>query len=261
MRKKILVVNPNTSKQMTETIAQSVHVASQPFELFLECNTVCCDKGVASVEGEFDDAVSTYWTLEKVLPLISQYDAVLISCFSNHGSVRALREAVTKPVMHIMEAAILQAIPLGGKYSIITGSDQWRLILEESVHCIGLHKKCASVRSVDMTSLATVNFDKNEIVKRILEASRMAIRDDKAEVIILGCAGLAGLQEIISDQLKVPVLDPVRSGICVLASLLAIDSTSSKLSTSLKLKPRPNEVNISEPGIFAAYMGHENVSS
>lgn len=261
MRKKILVVNPNTSKQMTETIAQSAYAASQIFESFLECTTVCCDKGVASVEGEFDDAVSTYWTLEKVLPLISQYDAVLISCFSNHGSVRALREAITKPVIHIMEAAILQAIPLGNKYSIITGSDQWRSILEESVRCMGLHKKCASIRSVDMTSLATVNFNKKEIVKRILDASRMAIQDDKAVVIILGCAGLAGLQEVISDQLKVPVLDPVKSGICVLASLLAIETTSSKCLTSLKLKPRPDEVNIPEPGIFAAYMGDENIRS
>lgn len=259
MRKKILVVNPNTSKQMTETIAQSAHSASLPFEAFLECNTVCCDKGVASVEGDFDDAVSTYWTLEKVLPLISQYDAVLISCFSNHGSVRALREAVTLPVMHIMEAAILQAVPLGAKYSIITGSDQWRSILEESVRCIDLHKKCASVRAVDMTSLETVSLDKKEIVERIVATSRMAIRDDKADVIILGCAGLAGLQATISDQLKVPVLDPVKSGICVLANLLAIESTSSNRSSSIKLKPRPNEVNIAEPGILAAYMGDKRI--
>lgn len=259
MRKKILVLNPNTSKEMTETIAQSALSASQPFEVFLECNTVCCDKGVASVEGEFDDAVSTYWTLEKVLPLISQYDAVLIACFSDHGSVRALREAITKPVMHIMEAAILQAIPLGTKYSIITGSDHWRLILEESVRSIGLHKKCASVRSVDMTSLETVNLDKNDIVQRIVKTSRMAIQVDKAEVIILGCAGLAGLQKTISDQLKVPVLDPVKSGICVLANLLAIEGTTSQPSTSLKLKPRPNEVNIPEPGILAAYMGDKNI--
>lgn len=251
MHPKILVVNPNTSAKMTETIAQSAHSASQPLKI--ECTTVCCDKGVASVEGAFDDAVSTYWTLEKVLPLISQYDAVLISCFSNHGSVCALREATSKPVMHIMEAAILQAIPMGAKYSIITGSEQWRLLLEEGVRCIGLHEKCASVKAVDMTSLETVNLDKDEIVKRILDTSRRAIRDDKAEVIILGCAGLAGLQEIISDQLKVPVLDPVKSGVCVLANILAQESTESKPSTFIKLKPRPNEVNIQEPGILAAY--------
>lgn len=250
MHKKILVVNPNTNSKMTETIAQSAHSASQPFE-WIECTTVCCDKGVQSVEGAFDDAVSTYWTLEKVLPLISQYDAVLISCFSNHGSVGALREATTKPVMHIMEAAILHAIPMGAKYSIITGSEQWRLLLEESVRCIDLQEKCASVRAVDMTSLETVSLDKDEVVMRILDASRLAIRDDKAEVIILGCAGLAGLQETITNQLKVPVVDPVMSGICVLAKLLATEYTKSE--PSLKLKPRPNEVNIAEPGILAAY--------
>lgn len=253
MRKKILVVNPNTSKKMTETISQSATSASKPFELILECQTVCCDKGVASVEGAFDDAVSTYWTLEKVLPLIPQYDAVLIACFSNHGSVSALREATSKPVMHIMEASILQALPLGGKYSIITGSDQWRLLLEEGVRCIGLHKKCAKVRSVDMSSLDTVKLDEGEIVERIVEAGRLAVRDDDANVIILGCAGLAGLQETISDQLKVPVLDPVQSGICVLANLLATECTASKNQTPIKLIPRPNEVNVEEPGILAAY--------
>lgn len=256
MLKKILVVNPNTSKKMTETIEKSAHYALQSFN-FIECTTVCCDKGVASVEGEFDDAVSTYWTLEKVLPLISQYDAVLISCFSNHGSVRALREATSKPIMHIMEAAILQAIPLGDKYSIVTGSDHWRLILKQHVRSIGLHKKCASVRSVDMTSLETVILDENEIVKRILEISRIAIRYDNANVIILGCAGLAGLQATISDQLQVPVIDPVMSGICVLAGSLASVCTTSKSSDSIKLEPRPNDVNIEEPGILAAYGGRK----
>lgn len=156
MSKKILVVNPNTSKKMTEIISQSATDASKPFELFLECKTVCCDKGVASVEGAFDDAVSTYWTLEKVLPILPQYDAVLVACFSNHGSVSALREATSKPVMHIMEASILQALRLGAKYSIITGSNQWRLLLEEGVRCIGLHKNCAKVGSVDMSSLESL---------------------------------------------------------------------------------------------------------
>lgn len=255
MRKKILVVNPNTSIKMTETIAQSVQAASSSFGALLDCTTVCCDKGVASVEGAFDDAVSTYWTLEKVLPLIPKFDGVLISCFSNHSSVNALRETTMKPVIHIMEAAILQAIPLGGKYSIITGSEQWRSILNKDICCLGLQNKCASVRAADMSSLETVSLDRHEVLNRILETSRVAIQDDKAEVIILGCAGLAGLQETISAALNVPVIDPVKSGICVLANLLASECTTSKRSTYTQLKARPDEVNIGEPGIFSAYGG------
>jgi allantoin racemase len=251
--KKLLVVNPNTSQKMTATIAQSVDAAASIFGGFIECTTVCADKGVESVEGAFDEAISTYWTLEKVLPLLDKYDGVLIACFSNHASVKALREATCKPVLHVMEAAILQACPVGAKFSIVTDSDHWRPHLEEGVRDLGAHDKLASVRDAGMTALDTVSLDRTEVVRRLVEASRVAVQDDKAEVILLGCAGMAGLKETISQQLGVPVIDAVMSGVCVVAGLLASGCHTSKRAMYTQLEPRPHEVNVPEPGIMAAY--------
>ncbi|CAM0140447.1 hypothetical protein VKS41_006462 [Umbelopsis sp. WA50703] len=253
MVKKLLVVNPNTSQKMTATIALSVEAAAKVYGGFIECTTVCADKGVESVEGAFDEAISTYWTIEKVMPMLNDYDGVLIACFSNHASVKALREATKKPVLHVMEAAVLQACPVGAKFSIVTDSDHWRPHLVDGVHDLGVHDKLASVRDAGMTALDTVSLDRAEVVRRLVEASRLAVEEDKAEVILLGCAGMAGLKESISDQLGVPVIDAVMAGVCVAAGLLASGCQTSKRAMYTQLEPRPNEVNVPEPGIMAAY--------
>ena len=80
-------------------------------------------------------------------------------------------------------------------------------IFEELVTRVGLDSKCASIRT---TRLSVLDLEKDPgITLRILtEAARTAIAEDGAEVIILGCAGMAGYAKELEKELGVPVLDP-----------------------------------------------------
>ena len=49
----------------------------------------------------------------------------------------------------------------------------------------------ASVRSLDL-SVAETDADPERTKKRVLEVARLAAEEDGAEIIILGCAGMAG---------------------------------------------------------------------
>ncbi|KAI8075274.1 Asp/Glu/hydantoin racemase [Gongronella butleri] len=253
-KKKLLVINPNTNKEMTAVIEASVNGTLAACGHVLEATTVRADQGVASVEGSFDEVVSAYWTLEKAVPLLPEHDGVLVACFSNHVAVKALREYTHKPVMHIMEAAILQALPLGARFSIITDSNHWRPLLEEGVQSVlGSMERCASVRSAGMTALDTVTLSQDEIIAKLVDAGRAALDDDGAEVLILGCAGLAQTKERMVAILGVPVIDPVAAGVTAMLGPIISNLSTSSIGMYTPLPPRPDEVCVPSPGIMKAY--------
>ncbi|ORX43458.1 hypothetical protein DM01DRAFT_1399679 [Hesseltinella vesiculosa] len=252
--RRLLVVNPNTSKAMTHVITASVNNTLQAYGGIVEATTVHVDHGVESVEGSFDEVVSAYWTLEKVVPLLPSYDGVLVACFSNHVAVKALREYTSKPVMHIMEAAILQSLPLGAHFSIITDSGHWCPLLEEGVQSVlGSLERCASVRSAEMTALDTVTLSQDQVVEKLASAGRQAIDQDGAEVLILGCAGLAHTRERMVTLLGVPIIDAVAAGVNTMIGPMITQLTTSPVGMYTPLPPRPEEVNVPNPGIMTAY--------
>src|SRR5919202_301630 len=116
---RLLVVNPNTSREMTETIGVAARAAAGAGTTV---EVVCPDQGPASIEGRFDEVVSAYWTLDKVMRLADGYDGVVVACYGPHPAIGALREALSQPLMGIMEASILHALLLGDRFGIVTTS-------------------------------------------------------------------------------------------------------------------------------------------
>ncbi|CAO3598719.1 unnamed protein product [Absidia cylindrospora] len=255
--KRLLVINPNTSKEMTAVIQASVNQSLGLLGGIVEATTVCADQGVASVEGSFDEVVSAYWTVDKVMSLLDNYDGVLVACFSDHASVKALREATNKPVMHIMESAVMQSLSLGAKFSIVTDSNHWKPLLEEGVQAIlGSMERCASVRSSDMTALDTVTLSKQQVLDKLLKASQEAVNHDGAEVILLGCAGMSQMNQAIEQALGVPVIDAVSSGVMAMVGLLLSNLRTSPQGMYTPLPARPDEVSVPNDGILMAYGRH-----
>ena len=127
---RLLIVNPNTSHEMTETIQVAARAAAGTD---VTVDAICPDYGPESIEGVFDEVVSAYWTLDKVMRVAHEYDGFIIACYSPHPAIGALREALTQPVLGIMEASILHALPLGSRFSIVTTSPRWQPLLAEGV--------------------------------------------------------------------------------------------------------------------------------
>ena len=222
---RLLVINPNTSQAMTETIRRAAQAVASAG---VTVDALCPDHGPESIEGVFDEVVSAYWTLDKVLPVAQQYDGFILACFSAHPAIGALREALTQPVMGIMEASILHALPLGSRFSIVTTSPRWQPLLEEGVHLLGVESRCASVRSSGLAVLDLEHLPAEEVCARLIEDARLAVETDGAEVICLGCAGMAGLEEGIRAATGVPVIDGVRAAVALVQSLVSTGARTSK---------------------------------
>jgi len=99
------------------------------------------------------------------------------------------------------------AAMLGAKFSIMTPRKQRIPSKVEHVHLRGLSHFLASVRSLDLT-VAETEADPTKTKQRLIEVSKIAVEEDGAEVIIMGCAGMAGYAQEIEDTLNIKVLDP-----------------------------------------------------
>ncbi|MGI5825487.1 MAG: aspartate/glutamate racemase family protein [Bacillota bacterium] len=232
---KLLAINPNTNQHMTATIA----VALKDYEnKDLTVDVVTNHMGVESVEGHTDEIISTVGILEIVVKNREKYDGFLIVCYSNHPAIHCCREITEKPVVGIFEASVLLACLLGSKFSIVTTSKRWQPMLEEGVQAIGLDSRLASVRSTGLAVLELDALTEQELAEHLKHECEIALNSDGAEVICLGCAGMAGMSKNLSDDLKIPVIDCVTAGLKVLEILVGLGLGTSKLCKYNYVEPR-----------------------
>ena len=101
---------------------------------------------------------------------------------------------------------------LGHKYSVVTTLDRTVPLIEDRLRLAGLDAKCASVRASGLPVLA-LETDPERTIEAIVDEAEAAVREDKAEVICLGCGGMAGLDDRIRERTGVPVVDGVSAAV------------------------------------------------
>jgi allantoin racemase len=200
---KILVVNPNTSASMTDRVRRELEVVKGRETELTVVNPV---EGPAAIESAEDEALAIPPMLELIRKAAPRHDAVVIACFSDPG-LREAREIVTIPVVGIEESSLHLAVQLGRRFTILTSRAARVAAKIEHVEHLGLSSRLASVRPLEMGVLE-MDADPDRAVARILEVGSAAVREDGAEVIVLGCAGLAGHAAALGPALGVAVVDP-----------------------------------------------------
>ena len=65
--------------------------------------------------------------------------------------------------------------------------------------------------------------------EQYLLTARAAVDEDRAEVIVLGCAGMTGLDKRLGSELDVPVLDGVVCALIIATGLVRYQVSTSKI--------------------------------
>jgi allantoin racemase len=221
---KIMVINPNTSQSMTDHLRQELERIKRPDT---ELTVVCAERGPETIESAYDEAYAIPPTLEWVKKANQKdYHAIIIACFSDPG-LEAAKEISKIPVIGIEESSLHMAAMLGAKFSVITPRRQRIPSKREHVHMRGLDYFLASVRSLDL-SVAETDAEPEKTKKRVLEVAQKAVEGDGAEVIILGCAGMAGYAPELESELNIKVIDPSAVALKVAETLADLGLTHSK---------------------------------
>jgi allantoin racemase len=233
---KILVVNPNTSDAVTKRIADQVHrIARRETQVHI----VQLPHGPETLESYHDEALATPYILDAVKEANRQgYDAIILAAFCDPG-LEAVKEVSDIPVYGIEEATFSVALLLGNKFGILTEKKHKESVKRQHVHKHGLEARFASVRALGM-GVAEIA-EKPEKAKEIgIAVGRRMIEDDGAEVIIMGCASMAGHTDDLERALHVPILDPVAITFKLAEALADLNIRHSKIG--LYATPTPKKI-------------------
>ena len=232
---RILVVNVNTTESITEAIAKQARAVASPGTEIVGLTPFF---GAESVEGNFESYLAAIAVMDRVMAYDQPFDAVIQAGYGEHGR-EGLQELLNVPVVDITEAAASTAMFLGHAYSVVTTLDRTVPLIEDRLKLAGLYQRCASVRA---SGMAVLELEANPLgaTEAIVRQAELAIRDDKAEVICLGCGGMAGLDEQIRQRTGVPVVDGVTAAVTIAESLVRLGLSTSKIRTYAT--PRPKKV-------------------
>jgi allantoin racemase len=232
---RILVANVNTTESMTEGIAAAARDVASPGT---EIVGITPDFGAESCEGNFESYLAAIAVMDAVTRYEGEYDAVIQAGYGEHGR-EGLQELLTVPVVDITEAAASTAMYLGRSYSVVTTLDRTVPLIEDRLILAGLHDRCASVRSSGLGVLE-LESDPERAIEAIVAEAQIAVEQDRAEVIVLGCGGMAELKDRVVERCGVPVVDGVQAAVAVAEGLVNLGLTTSKVRTYAP--PRPKRV-------------------
>ncbi|MBI2153020.1 MAG: aspartate/glutamate racemase family protein [Candidatus Rokubacteria bacterium] len=223
---KLLVVNPNSSETVTAAILESARRGAAPGT---ELIAVTTKGGTRNIDSAFGDYLSGAYMIRTCLEAVKLHrpDAVVLAGFGRVG-IDALKEALAIPVVSISEASMAIAALLGHRFTTLTMLDQFIPYQQDLVRLYGFEAKCASVRSINVNVEQCVT-NREETLRQLKAEIQKVVAEDRAEVVILACAGLCGYDAELSRLAGVPVLDPVAVGVKVAESLVALGVKHSKI--------------------------------
>ncbi|WP_066341271.1 aspartate/glutamate racemase family protein [Azohydromonas lata] len=211
-RRRLLVLNPNTSASVTALVLG--HVRGELGQRAV-VDGVTARLGAAYIATEAACAIAGHAALDAWAAYRAQSsrpDALLLGCFGDPG-LFALRELCDCPVTGLAEAAFLQAVrqSAAGRFAIVTGGAAWAPMLRRLAQALGVADALAGVHTV-APSGAQLAADPATALPLLAHACREAAHATGADCIILGGAGLAGMAARIQADVGVPLIDSVSAG-------------------------------------------------
>ncbi|KAL2152780.1 hypothetical protein VTH82DRAFT_5965 [Thermothelomyces myriococcoides] len=241
---KILVLNPNSSSHMTHGLEQGLRHMELSQSTEVHTYTAPGESPKSINDGE-DVQISRHVVIKdlEATGLLRQYDAVLVACFSVHPLVGALAEQEGEfdklSVMGIFEASILTCLSLlrpNKKWGIVTTGKFWESHLTQGVsQFLGTGSQdLGKFAGVESTGLNAGDFhggvDPEVVRKKLREATDRLLSKGDVECVVMGCAGMAGLEEIIRSVAlekydpkyarELLVIDGVRAGVGLLEQVV-----------------------------------------
>lgn len=215
--RELLLINPNTTTAITETLAALVR-ATSPANVNVHAVTAAF--GAPYIADEAGYAVAGHATLQawrqSSAERATPFDGVIVGCFGDPG-LFALREAASCPVTGLAEAALMEAVRVmdarhqhtgRARCAIVTGGAAWGPMLRKLLPALNGGERVAAIETVALSG-AQLRADPLAAHALLTEACRKVRVEHDVEAIILGGAGLGGLAAVLQDQVDVPLIDSV----------------------------------------------------
>ena len=219
---RILVINPNSTEAVTRGIDEAVEPLRMAGGPAIDCVTL--KEGPPGIETQqhVDGVVQPL--LKLVRERESEYAAFVIACYSDPG-LHSVREATRKPVLGISECGILTALTLGHKFGVIA-------ILQKSiprhlryVGALGVTERLAAELPVGIPVVELS--DEKKTFGRMVQVGKTLREEHGADVVVMGCAGMARYRKPLQDEIGVPVVEPTQAAVAMAIGRVRLNWTGS----------------------------------
>lgn len=253
-RRRIVVLNCNVSSTVSQAIDRSARAVAAPDT---EIQTLTPAWGVASAEGYLDSQLAAVAMLDTIRryqhenggpeggdgpqraarvgppgesaagrPAPNRIDALVLAGFGEAGR-EACRELLDAPVVDITDAAAQVALHLAPRYGVVTTLSRAKYQILDSLRTAGVAENCVGVVAAEIAVLDVGAKTPDENGPLVRAARRLL--DAGAEALVLGCAGMAGMDSALAEVVGVPVIDPVAAGVVLAESLVRLGLRTSKV--------------------------------
>jgi len=209
MKKRIKMIFPVPMSEATRPLVESQLPASL-MRPDIDVSFVGAGQVMTLADSYYDMALMELAVIEAGIKAEDEgYDAVCVNTVSDSG-LSALRSRLSIPVLAPGIAAFHTACMLGQKFSILTMWPRWYPLYRKTLKEYGLEARLASIRSIDVRpdTQALLEGKEEVVFAKLLDAGRLAIEQDGADVIVLGSTTMHQAHAYLAEHLPVPVLNP-----------------------------------------------------
>ena len=204
----IVVINPNSNEAVTSGLDRALEGFRLGSAPPIECVTL--SQGPFGIESQRDaDAVAL--PLMELVAHRTDAQAFVIACYSDPG-LDVCRSVSPVPVFGIQEAGVLSAMARGDLFGIIAIASGSIPRHRRYLRRMGVLERLAGERPLEMS---VDEGARGEQTFRRLEEVGLALRDDGADVLVLGCAGLAAHRRALEARVGLPVIDPTQAAVAM----------------------------------------------
>jgi Asp/Glu/hydantoin racemase len=215
---RILVVNPNSTAAVTAAIDRALEPLRMIGGPAIECLTLAEGPPGIETQAHVEQVVQPLCRLVRAR---ADASAFVIACFSDPG-LHLCREATERPVLGIAECGLLTALTRGERFGILA-------ILRTSlprhlryVRQLGLAARFAGDLPL---GLGVVELsDEDRTFARMAEVGARLRDEHGADVLVLGCAGMAQYRAPLEQSLGLPVVDPTQAAVTMAIGAVRLGS-------------------------------------
>jgi allantoin racemase len=216
---RIVVINPNSTAAVTVAIDRALEPLRMAGGPAIECLTLPEGPPGIETQAHVEQVVQPLCRLVRAR---ADAGAFVIACFSDPG-LHLCREATARPVLGIAECGLLTALTRGERFGILA-------ILRTSlprhlryVRQLGLAERFAGDLPLGLGVVELA--DEDRTFARMAEVGARLRDRHGADVLVLGCAGMAQYRGPLEQELQLPVVDPTQAAVAMAIGTVRLGSS------------------------------------
>jgi Asp/Glu/hydantoin racemase len=219
----LYVINPNSTQAVTDAIDVALEPLRSGDAPAIECVTLA--EGPPGIETQRDVDGVVMPLLKRAAALENSAGAFVIACFSDPG-LHSLREQSARPVLGIAECGVLTALSIAPRFGVLA-------ILPGSIPrhqryfaAMGVTDRLAGEVAVDVGVVELA--DEQRTFARLTECGRTLRDQHRADVVVMGCAGMARYRAALEDDLTIPVVEPTQAAVTMAIGRVRLGGTAKR---------------------------------